>query len=375
MSANSIAITGVSGNLGVRLLEMLGGKRVLGLDVMPLHQEGLTAKGAKDSQSTAKGEFTFARIDLGREESCKELVRLFREHRVDTVLHLAFVLDPLKAGVLDRKRMWQINVAGTARLLEAIAEVNRMQSGRIRRLVALSSVSVYGPETPDLVNEEHDLCAHTLTYAVHKKEMDEVIRRRAEALGECEVVVLRPPIFVGPSMHNYMAGSLKGDAYGKGWLGHRMREKHSRLPMLLPAGEQYLRKKFQFIHVDDVARLIRHIVGEVEKPGVKVFNVASRGEALDIERAAELCDAKLVRVPTRLLARTLISLAWKMGISSVPPDSFPYLCGTYTMDTNRLRKYLGREYENVIRHTNESALRSMFENEPKDSVQAEAVKA
>jgi nucleoside-diphosphate-sugar epimerase len=247
-----------------------------------------------------------------------------------------------------------------------------MQSGRIRRLVALSSVSVYGPETPELVDEEHGLDAHTLTYAVHKKEMDEVIRRRAEALGECEVVVLRPHIFVGPSMQNYMAGSLKGNAYGKGWLGRRMQAKQSRLPMLLPAGEQYLRKKFQFIQVDDVARLIRHILGEEEKAGVKVFNVASRGDAIDIERAAELCDAKLVRVPTRLLTRAVIALAWKMGLSSVPPDSFPYLCGSYTMNTSRLRKYLGPAYENVIRHTNESALRSMFE-EPQES--AEAVQA
>jgi hypothetical protein len=85
-----------------------------------------------------------------------------------------------------------------------------------------------------------------------------------------------------------------------------------------------------------------------------------------------LCDAKLVRVPTRLLTRAVIALAWKMGLSSVPPDSFPYLCGSYTMNTSRLRKYLGPAYENVIRHTNESALRSMFE-EPRES--AEAVKA
>jgi hypothetical protein len=56
----------------------------------------------------------------------------------------------------------------------------------------------------------------------------------------------------------------------------------------------------------------------------------------------------------------LVALAWKFGISSVPPDSFPYLCGTYTMDTARLQRYLGPAYENVIRYTNESALRATF---------------
>lgn len=354
MSGSSIAITGISGNLGQRLLPMLQGRRVLGLDMRP-----------------PKGElppsFTFAQVDLGKESSCNEMIRLFRENQIDTIVHLAFVLDPLRAGVLDPKRMWQINVAGTARVVEAISEINRLGSGQIKRLVALSSVSVYGPELPENVIEDHPLNAHTLTYAVHKKEMDEVVRRRADTLGECEVVILRPQIFVGHSMQNYMAGSLKGDAYGNGWLGRRMQQKGSRLPMLLPRGDEYLGKKFQFVHVDDVARLIRHIVNEPFSSETKVFNVAARGESLTIAEAAELSQAKLVRIPTRWLTKLCVALAWKLGISSVPPDAFPYLCGTYTMDTSRLRRYLGPAYEDVIRYTNKSALLEMFESSSEES--------
>jgi nucleoside-diphosphate-sugar epimerase len=190
--------------------------------------------------------------------------------------------------------------------------------------------------------------------------MDEVVRRRAEALSDCEVVLLRPHIFIGKTVQNYMAGSLKGDAYGRGKIGKRMEAKGERLPMLLPTGDEYLQKKFQFVHVDDVARLIKHVLGEDERPGLKVFNVAARGTTMTIAGCAQLGNSKLVRVPTRLLTKALISLAWKFGISSVPPDSFPYLCGTYTMDTTRLQRYLGPAYENVIRYTNESALRATF---------------
>src|SRR3569832_1741942 len=157
-----------------------------------------------------------------------------------------------------------------------------------------------------------------------------------------------------------MAVSLKGDAYGHGRLGKRMQEKGERLPMLLPAGDEYLQKKFQFVHVDDIARLIKHVLGEDERPGMKVFNVAARGATMTIGECAQLGNARLVRVPTRLLTKTLISLAWKFGISGGPPDSFPYLCGTYTMDTTRLQRYLGPAYENVIRYTNESALRATY---------------
>lgn len=348
MSASSIAVTGVAGNLGRRLLPLLSGKRVLGMDMR-----------APDGELPAG--LAFEKLDLGLESSCRRLVSLFRDHRVDTVVHLAFVLDPLRTGILDRKRMWQINVAGTARLLEAIAEVNRVEPAKIKRLVVLSSVSVYGPELPENVTEDHPLGAHSLAYAVHKKEMDEVVRRRAEALGDCEVMLLRPHIFVGRSMQNYMAGSLKGDAYGNGRLGQRMRENGQRLPMLLPRGQQYLQKRFQFVHVDDVARLIRHIVNQDERPGLKILNVTSRGPALTIAECARLGDSKVVAVPTRLLTRFVVAMAWKLGISSVPPDSFPYLCGTYTMDTTRLQRYLGPAYEEVIRHTNESALLDTFQ--------------
>jgi nucleoside-diphosphate-sugar epimerase len=347
MSASSIAITGVSGNLGQRLVPMLHGKRILGLD--------MRAPAGEPPPS-----FQFQPMDLGKESSCDAMIRLFREHRVDSVVHLAFVLDPLRTGILDRKRMWQINVAGTARVMEAVAEINRLAPGTIKRVIALSSVSAYGPELPENVTEDHPLNAHTLTYAVHKKEMDEVVRRRTESMDGCEVVILRPHIFVGKSMQNYMAGSLKGDAYGHGRIGRRMQEKGDRLPMLLPAGDEYLQKRFQFVHVDDVARLIKHILSEDERPDLKIFNLAARGPAMTIAEAAQLGNARLIRIPTRMLTKMLVALAWKLGISSVPPDSFPYLCGTYTMDTTRLQRYLGPAYENVIRYTNESALRATF---------------
>ena len=64
-------------------------------------------------------------MDLGDEDSCRQLFLLLRDSRAEAVVHLAFVLDPVRAGVLDVDRMWQINVAGTARVMEAITEANR----------------------------------------------------------------------------------------------------------------------------------------------------------------------------------------------------------------------------------------------------------
>src|SRR5256712_12410279 len=68
-------------------------------------------------------------MDLGQEESCRELYLLLRRTSAVAVVHLAFVIDPVRTGVLDVDRMWQINVAGTARGRGGITEGNPAGSG------------------------------------------------------------------------------------------------------------------------------------------------------------------------------------------------------------------------------------------------------
>ena len=101
----TVVVTGISGNLGTRLLPQLGGFNVIGLDVNP---------------PVTDIPLQFEHMDLGEEQSCRQLFLLLRESRAEAVIHLAFVLDPVRAGVLDLDRMWHINVAGTARVMEAI---------------------------------------------------------------------------------------------------------------------------------------------------------------------------------------------------------------------------------------------------------------
>src|ERR1700683_3922629 len=157
MSNRSVLVTGVSGNLGTRLLPYLSKLRVVAGDLRPPDESSLVR---------------FEQMDLGREASCLQLIDLLRATDVQSVIHLAFVLDPQQTGVLNVERMWQINVAGTARVMEAISVVNRT-GGKIRQFIYPSSVAAYGPETPGAVKEDAPLRAHTLTYAIHKRECDE----------------------------------------------------------------------------------------------------------------------------------------------------------------------------------------------------------
>jgi nucleoside-diphosphate-sugar epimerase len=343
----TVLVTGVSGNLGQRLIPQLSDYRVVGIDVTP---------------PTHSQVERFVPLDLGAEESTRELLLLLREVQPASVVHLAFVIDPQRSGVLDVDRMWRINVAGTARVMEAISEANRNAEVAIRQFIFPSSVSVYGSDTPTLVAEDAPLGAHTLPYAIHKKESDLVVQQRAPSLRGCGVFILRPHIFAGATVENYLMGAFRGTPNGKSPRAARMRQAATRLPCMLPFGQKYLDNKIQFIHVDDMARLISWILRrEPEAQRLTILNVAGRGEPLTFGQCIEMAHAKLLRVPGLWGMRQVLQLLWSWNISSIPPDATPYMTGQYTMNTDRLKKFLGGDYERVIAKTNVEAFADSFQ--------------
>ena len=342
----TILVTGVSGNLGQRLVPMLSDYKVVGVDITP---------------PTHCSVDQFVALDLGAEESTRELLLLLREVQPVSVVHLAFVIDPQRSGVLDVDRMWRINVAGTARVIEAVTEANRTAGSIIRQFIFLSSVSAYGSDLPAAVAEDAPLRAHTLPYAIHKKECDLVVQQRAPALRGCGVFILRPHIFAGATVENYLMGAFRGTPNGKGSQAARMRASSRRLPCMLPYGQKYLDNKIQFVHVDDMARLIAWILTrEPEAQRLTILNVAGRGDALSFGQCIEMAKARLLRVPGRWGMRLVLELLWKLKISAIPPDAVPYMTGQYIMNTERLKKFLGDDYERVIAKTNSEAFADSF---------------
>ena len=305
----TVVVTGISGNLGTRLLPQLSAFKVIGVDLTP---------PATDLP------LQFERMDLGEEESCRQLFLLLRESRADAVVHLAFILDPVRAGVLDVDRMWQINVAGTARVMEAITEANH-EEAIVRKFVFPSSVSVYGSDLAGPATEEHPLGAHTLPYAIHKMECDKVVQQRAPALRGCSAYMLRPHIFAGASVENYMVGAFRGIPGGRGFRAAAMRSRGKRLPCMLPSGRRYLENRIQFVHVDDMARLITRILEkkEPESQRLTVLNVAGRGEPLTFERCIDVAQARLVRLPGKLAFRMALKILWQVWIVAIPPEAAP----------------------------------------------------
>jgi nucleoside-diphosphate-sugar epimerase len=346
MAKPVVVLTGISGNLGSRLLPLLGRYSVIGVDVSPPKTDC---------------ELQFESLDLGQESSTRTFYELLRDTQVYAVIHLAFVIDPVRTGVLDVDRMWQINVAGTARVMEAITEVNRSAENGIKQFIFPSSVSAYGSDLPAPATEDSTLAAHTLPYAIHKKESDEVVRQRCTALRGCSVYILRPHIFAGASVENYLMGAFRGTPNGKSERAEKMRAAGKRLPCMLPRGKKYLDNRLQFIHVDDMARLLHHILQrEPEPQRLTVLNVAGSGEPLTFAQCIDMAQAKLIRVPGRWAMRQVLRFLWKQRISAIPPEAMPYMTGEYIMNTDRLRRFLGPEFEHVIRYSIRDAFADSF---------------
>jgi len=345
-----VVVTGIAGNLGSRLLPLLGEFSVIGVDLKP-PQTDLPLQ--------------FEPLDVGEESSTRVFYELLRDTRPVSVIHLAFVIDPVRTDVLDTERMWQINVAGTARIMEAVTEANRTADSPIRQFIFPSSVAAYGPSLPEPATEDAAMAAHTLPYAIHKKQSDEVVQQRAPALRGCSVYILRPHIFAGASVENYLLGAFRGAPNGKGARAEKMRSEGKRLPCMMPRGQQYLDNKIQFVHVDDMARLIAHILHrDPEVQRLTILNVAGRGDPLTFGRCIEMAQAKLVRVPGRWAMRLVLRFLWKRQISAIPPEALPYMTGEYIMNTDRLRTFLGGEYEHVMRYTIADAFADSFKNMP-----------
>ncbi|HEV7220051.1 MAG TPA: NAD-dependent epimerase/dehydratase family protein [Terriglobales bacterium] len=342
----NIVVTGISGHLGLKLLPQLKGYRVTGIGLNP---------------PETSEPLSFVRLDLGLEESCRELFLLMRALRPVAVIHLAFLSDPMRSGMNDADRTWQINVGGTARVFEALTEVNRDEE-IIKKFIFVSCAYAYGTHFPHEVTEDKKLSADSLTIAVHKMEADQAIQQRAPSARGCSVYLLRPAIFAGVGGSNYLVRGFQGTPSGRSKIGTNLNKNGKRMPFIVPLGKKYLARRIQAVHIEDVARVITFILrkSEPESRRLTVLNIAGRGEPIALGRCAEIAETKLLRVPGEWMMRQLSRLLWRAGISEMPPEAIPYLSGNPIMNTDRLREFLGPYYEDVIHHTVADAFACSF---------------
>jgi nucleoside-diphosphate-sugar epimerase len=301
--AGAVAITGVSGLLGQRLLALLdahgAAARVVGIDMRepPRRSRGLH----------------FHLVDLTTADLAPMLTG------VDTVVHLAAIVGPIPDEDLARR----VNVDGTRQVLDAASKAG------VRKVVRASSAAVYGawPNNPVPLTEDAPLRPNPgFAPAQHDAECERLLGEWHDAHAGTVGTVLRIAPVVGAGAHTLWARVVAGRA---------------------PVSVRGADPPVQVVHVDDAASALALAVTD-DLEGV--FNVAADGWLAHDEALAVAPHRRPPAVPEEVAERALRAM-WATGVGDAPPSVLPYLMHPWVIANDRLQ---ARGWS--PRHTNEEAV-------------------
>ena len=291
-------ITGGSGYIGSRLTEILAARDdvegIVDLDVRP--------------PARPQAKTTFVRGDVRDAGAIREL--LDRE-RPDALVHLAFVLNPIR----DEARMYDIDVNGTAAVLRAAAEAGTQQ------VLVTSSATAYGafPDNPKPIAEDRPVRGQPdFSYARHKAEADRACQLWALENPDRVMTIVRPCIVFGPNVDNYISRTWQNSAF---------------LPILDGVDEE-----FQLVHEDD---LVSAIIDLLNARAGGAFNVAGDG-TITWKESAEMIGLK-TRVMSMKATRRIYAAAWALHAPRIesPPGNLNFIRYPWVVSNDKLKSAVG----------------------------------
>ncbi len=299
MIMKNVLITGAAG--------FLGSKITAGLQENP-QVESIVATDIRELPDNMLTEKTvFYRMDI-REN---RIFDLLRQHKVDTVIHLAFVVNPIR----NVKEMHSINIEGIRNVLEAV------RSCDVKYLLVASSTSAFGAfaDNPEWLTESTPVRKHPrFTYASDKYEAEQHLDTFIRENPQVKTAVIRPCIIYGPTVDNYLSRMLLG------W------------PFLLQIGRD--RPIMQFVHEDDVVDLFL-LVLEREEEGV--FHCVGEG-VISTEEITEKAGTKIFSLPA-WLAYPLVDVLYRLHLPMVeaPASMLDFIRYRWTASDSQTRERLG----------------------------------
>ncbi len=294
-----ILVTGASGYIGGKLVEVLSGKewveRIVGTDVKPLDKD-------------------FPRFKFEIRDVRAPMDDIFAAEKIDTVVHAAYVLPPIH----DTALMEDINKNGTRNVLAAAAEF------KVRQILYTSSTTAYGfhPDNDVPLTEESPLRGNDdFTYAKNKKEIEAIIADFAGKHPEISLSILRPCFVVGPGFKNPMAEHLRKKL------------------VMIPANT----RPWQFVHEEDLIAVMALIL---EKRINGTFNVTADGTLTFTEMIRMLGNIPLP-VPWSVIY-PLNQLAWIMRlwfITRFPSPAMRMMVEPWIASSEKLVRETGYRFQ------------------------------
>ena len=306
----NIAITGISGYIGTRLLSHLdtidGINAIIGIDVI-------------------QPAFKSPKLRFYRHDIREPFGKLFIENEVDTAIHLAFVLRPTRHTASSQ----QIDVEGTTNFTRAC------QQAKVRHVIYLSSHTVYGAHHDNPIPLTEDSPLRPLPdfqYSWDKAQTEQILHDFGKSERDVIITILRSCPVTGPNAADSALVLM------------------FKPPVMI--GVVGFDPKMQFVHEYDLIQLIETFLTQ-KKAGV--FNVAGEGE-LRYSEVAKLVGKKLLRLPDRLL-KFLMHMSWALHLQNDSPASgLEFVKYPPVVSTERLKKEIGFGF----RYSSKEALSSFI---------------
>ena len=299
----AVMVTGISGRLGRNLAAHLHREcHVVGIDRRPFPGRPKDVKHYE--------------IDLRR----KRVEEVFAKERIRALIHMAIVHDPR----LDAEEHHGVNVMGTRRMLDLC-----LRHG-IRKVVVLSSATVYGPraDNTQFITEDTPLMA-----AERFGDLRDLVQVDLDAntflwkRPEVETAVLRPVHIVG-NVGNAASNYLR----------------LPRFPVAMGFDPMV-----QVIHEDDAVAAMMTAL----RPGVRgVFNVVGP-DAIPLSCLLREIGRPIVSIPTPIL-EPLVRTAFRLRLTSFAPVDVDHLRYVCMVDGSRFASEAGfapaRSMRDIIRY-------------------------
>ena len=305
-----VAVTGAAGYIAGRLISRLhdsdGVETILASDIRP------PPVPYSDKVKFARWDITAPRPDI------------FAAHRINAVVHLAYVLNPSRREAYARK----VNVAGTDNVLQAC------QAAGVRHILYLSSTSVYGarPDNPPFLAETDPIRpVEGFQYSEDKAAAESHLAEFARREPRAAVTVLRVCPVMGPNADNFIANAF-------------------RKPILPAIGDAD--PPMQFLHEDD---LIRALTLCLERRPAGIYNLAP-DDTIRWSEMVAMTQARMLRLPAPLW-RSLTSAAWRLRLQNDSPAcGLDFIRYRWTASPKKIKSQLRLR----LRYTSRAAWQSRF---------------
>jgi len=238
------------------------------------------------------------------------LVDLLREHRIDTVVHLAAIVTPGKKA--DREFEYQVDVEGTRNVLRACVAAGA------RHVVISSSGAAYGyhaDNTAWLAETDAIRGNHEFAYSWHKRLVEEMLAEVRQREPQLQQTVFRIGTILGETVANQITALFDKPR-----------------PLAIAGSDS----PFVFIWDQDVVGAILHALSD-GPPGI--YNVAGDG-ALTIHQIAERMGKRCRVLPPRLLQAALW-IGKRLGLTQYGPEQLRFLQYRPVLDNRRLKEEFG----------------------------------